>query len=121
MVERLGFYSTLVYALFQFGNENRYGSPGPLANTSATAQPTCFSVLPPKAGRHFTNRLRIIARLSSPIRRIDLLQLLLDQNETIASIHVIESVAGSLANNAKTTALVTLEQVGPSIDNSSFN
>ena len=55
MVERLGFYSTLVYALFQFGNENRYGSPGPLANTSATAQPTCFSVLPPKAGRHFTN------------------------------------------------------------------
>jgi hypothetical protein len=67
MVERLGFYSTLVYALFQFGNENRYGSPGPLANTSATAQPTCFSVLPPKAGRHFTNRLRIVARLSSPI------------------------------------------------------
>ena len=54
-------------------------------------------------------------------RRIDLLQLLLDQNETIASIHVIESVAGSLANNAKTTALVTLEQVGPSIDNSSFD
>ena len=54
-------------------------------------------------------------------RRIDLLQLLLDQNETIASIHVIESVAGSLADNAKTTALVTLEQVGPSIDNSSFN
>jgi hypothetical protein len=29
MVERLGFYSTLLYAPFQFGNENRYGSPRP--------------------------------------------------------------------------------------------